>query len=646
MTLEQKVHMLHGRLLTKKETAAVGYIPAIPELGVPEFVQSDGPLGVRNWEDKATAFPSPIGYAASWSPAIAALEGRIAGEDALALGTDAIYGPGLNMARNPEAGRTFEYFGEDPFLTGSMTAANVKGMQSTGVIATLKHYVANNQETSRHLGESRVPSRALREIYMKPYEIAIKEARPGSVMCSYNAINGEHGCGSYFTLVQELRHRMGFDGYVVTDFPAQWSTTDIKNGLNIEMPGMFMTSVTAVKMAMDRGDISMNDVNTRVHETLKTMFRFGMFDRKKVLKPVNVERGHKAALKVAESGAVLLKNQDSLLPLNEKKTRSIAIAGDVAKEFTRGGGSSNVIPTKEDNALEEITKRSKGAKVTFNKTRDTKGAAENARKADVALVFVNAETREGFDRRGIDLSDKDIALIDAVSKANANTAVIVQTGGPVTMPWLGKVKSVLNMWLPGQAGGEATARLLYGDVNPSGHLPQTFPAANGQWPANTNHQYPGDYRLNPHYTEGIFMGYRWYQKENVKPLFPFGYGLSYTSFKYSNPKLIRTSGDKASPIKLEVTVTNTGQRGGDTVVQVYVRKPGVGMEVPKKELAGFKKIYLRAGETMTIPIEVDPFQLSVWSDSLGKFIVQPGKYVLYVGQHVNSTPLSTTYTVR
>lgn len=646
MIFEQKVHMLHGRVFTKPHTNAVGYIPAIPELGVPEFVHSDGPLGVRNWFDKATAFPSPIAYAASWDPAVAALEGRVAGEDARALGTDAIYGPGINMARNPEGGRTFEYFGEDPYLTGKIAAANVKGMQSTGVIATLKHYVANNQETNRNIGESRVPSRALREIYMKPFEIAIKEARPGSVMCSYNAINGAHGCGSHFTLVKELRQRMGFDGYVVTDFPAMWSTADIKNGLNIEMPGVWLSSVPAVRGAINRGQISIKDVNARVHETLKIMFRFGIFDRKKVFKPVNVERGHKAAQQVAEQGAVLLKNQGSVLPLSPKTTRSIAIAGDVAESATAGGGSSNVMPTKQDSALEEITKRAKGANITFNKTKDVEGAAANARKADVALVFVDAPTLEAFDRKGLQLDDADIAMINAVSKANKNTVVVLQTGGPVTMPWLKQVKAVLNMWLPGQAGGAATARLLFGEANPSGHLPQTFPMANGQWPANTPHQFPGDMKLYPHYTEGIFMGYRWYQKENQKPLFPFGYGLSYTNFKYSAPRMVTTSGSKKSPVKVQVTVTNTGKRDGATVVQVYVGKPTAGLEVPKMELGSFQKVFLKAGQSKTVTLTIDPFQLSVWSDSAESFIVKPGAYRIYIGQHVNSTPLSLDYTVR
>ncbi|MFY9189648.1 MAG: glycoside hydrolase family 3 C-terminal domain-containing protein, partial [Lawsonella sp.] len=547
MNFSQKVHMLSGKKPLTDHTPAIGYIPPIPELGIPEMVQSDGPAGLRNGKDPATKFPSPIAYAASWDLGIAHLQGKLLGEESLALGTDVLLGPGFNMARNPRGGRTFEYYGEDPFLSGTIAAANVRGIQSKSVIATLKHYTANNQETFRNINSSEVPLRALNEIYLKPFEIAVKGSQPGAVMCSYNAINGVHGCSNAYTLITKLRKAWGFDGFVMTDYPASWSPTDIKNGLNIEMPLTFMTSEASIKLAIKQGKMSEKDVDARVFETLHMMFRFGMFDRPKTITPINVQRGNTVAQKIAEQGAVLLKNDNKMLPLNDKKHRKIAISGDAATGSIAGLGSSNVKATESDTPLDEIKKRSKGAKVTYNRTIDVSNAVKNAKDADVAIVYVSGVSAEAFDRPSINLTAGDNKLVEAVAEANKNTVVVAHTGGPITMPWINKVAAVLNMWQPGQAGGKATARLLSGDANPSGHLPQTFPLYDGQWPANTMEQFPGKYLgMRPTYTEGIYIGYRWYQKENVKPLFPFGYGLSYTNFKYSAPKLLTTSGGKNS----------------------------------------------------------------------------------------------------
>lgn len=647
MNFSQKVHMLSGQKPLTDHTPAIGYIPPIPELGIPEMVQSDGPAGVRNGKDPATKFPSPIAYAASWDLATANLQGQLLGEESQALGTDVLLGPGFNMARNPRGGRTFEYYGEDPFLSGTIAAANVRGIQSKNVIATLKHYTANNQETLRNINSSEVPLRALNEIYLKPFEIAVKGSQPGAVMCSYNAINGVHGCSNAYTLITKLRKAWGFDGFVMTDYPASWSPTDIKNGLNIEMPLTFMTSEPSIKLAIAQGKMSEKDVDARVFETLHMMFRFGMFDRPKTITKVNVQRGDDAARKVAERGAVLLKNSKKTLPLSTKKHRKIAISGDAATGSIAGLGSSNVKATKTDKPLDEIKKRSKGAKVTYNRTLDVANAVKNAKNADVAIVYVSGISAEAFDRPSIDLSAADNKLVEAVSEVNKNTVVITHTGGPITMPWINKVAAVLNMWQPGQAGGKATARLLYGDVNPSGHLPQTFPLFDGQWPASTMDQFPGKYLgMRPTYSEGIYIGYRWYQKQNVKPLFPFGYGLSYTSFKYSAPKLLTTNGGKNSKVKVQLKVTNTGNRAGATVPQVYVRKPGKNIDVPLKELAAYKKVYLKPGQSKTVTLTIDPDQLAVWTAQGDKFIVQPGVYKIFVGQNVNATPMVMHYTVR
>ena len=648
MNLSQKIHMLSGTKLTGPHTPAIGYIPPIPELGIPEFVQSDGPAGVRNGADPATKFPAPLAYAASWDPAMAQLQGRVAGEEARALGTDQLYGPGFNIARNPLGGRGFEYYGEDPYLSGTMATANVKGIQSAGVIATLKHFVANNQETARNIGNSRVPERALHEIYMKPFEMAVKQANPGSVMCAYNALNGTHSCSNYYTLTKYLRHTWGFGGYVVTDFPASWSTEDFKNGLNVEMPQTFTSLEPTVRLAIKQGRLSEKDIDARVKETLTVMFRFGMFDRTKQIHPVNVARGNSAAQKIAEQGAVLLKNKNSVLPLKTNTARRIAIFGAPAKVAVGGGGSSNVSATETDTALDEITKRSRGAKVSYSSGLNHLSAAQEAKKADVAIVFVTNLTMEAMDRTSINLLSEQTALINKVASANKNTIVVLNTGGPIAMPWLPKVAAVLNMWQPGQAGGKATASLLYGDVNPSGHLPQTFPTADGQWPAHTLAQFPGGpLGLTPTYSEGIFVGYRWYQSRNQVPLFPFGYGLSYTTFAYSVPRMQATSGAANTPIKVTFTVTNTGKRAGATVPQVYVGKPrNQGVSVPPKELGGFQKVYLRPGESKTITITVLPQQLSYWNSNLHKFVVMPGVYHIYLGSNVNETSYTLNYTVR
>lgn len=648
MDLSQKIHMLSGTKLTGPHTPATGYIPPIPELGIPEFVQSDGPAGVRNGKNHATKFPAPLTYASSWDPAIAGLEGRVAGEEARALGTDQLYGPGFNIARNPLGGRGFEYYGEDPYLSGTMATANVKGMQSAGVIATLKHYVTNNQETSRHISNSEVPERALHEIYMKPFEMAVEQAHPGSVMCSYNSINGTHGCSNYYTLTKYLRHAWGFNGYVVTDFPASWSTEDYKNGLNVEMPQTFTSLEPAVRLTLKQGRLSEKDIDARVQETLTVMFRFGIFDRTKNIHPINVDRGDTAAQKIAEQGAVLLKNQNAALPLSDKTARHIAVFGDSAKFAVGGGGSSNVKPTKTDTALDEITKRSHGAKVTYSLGTDLQKAAREAKKADTAIVFVTNLTMEAADRPTIKLLPHQNKLIEKVAAANKNTIVVVNTGGPIAMPWLNNVAAVLNMWQPGQAGGKATAALLYGDVNPSGHLTQTFPQEDGQWPANTREQFPGKpLGLKPIYSEGVFVGYRWYVANNQIPLFPFGYGLSYTTFAYGTPRLYKTSGAKNAPIKVTFTVTNTGKRAGATVPQIYIGKPSQqGIPVPPKELAGFRKIYLCPGETKTVTITVEPRQLAYWNTQADRFVVMPGLYRIYLGSNVNNTPSMVTYTVR
>ncbi|WP_269857211.1 beta-glucosidase family protein [Streptomyces sp. RPT161] len=643
MTLADKVNMLHGVAQSLSPVPTVGYLPPIPRLGVPGVTMTDGPAGVRNGQ-KATEMPAPISEAASFDPSVARDYGGVVGTEARDLGQDQLFGPGMNIARVPTNGRNFEYFSEDPLLSGTIAGSYVRGVQSKGVIATVKHYVANNQETSRQTISANIDDRTLHEIYEKNFGIAIADGHPGSVMCSYNRVNTVYSCSNSATLTTALRGALGFDGYVVSDYPATHDTTDVAAGLNVELPTGFHETLPAVQAALAAGKITRAQIDDRVRETLTVLFRFGLFDRDTTAtSPIDQNADNAVAQRVEERSAVLLKNDD-VLPLSGG-AGSVAVIGATAKNSAQGGGSSQVTPLSVDNAYDAITTRAaSGVKVTYADGSDLSQAANTAKAAKTALVFVRDRSSEGSDRTSLTLPDNQDALISAVAAANARTVVVLETGAPALMPWLPKVAGVLEAWYPGARGGAAIARLLFGDVSPSGRLPQTWPARERDVPANTARQYPG-VNGEESYSEGVDVGYRWYDARGVTPLFPFGYGLSYTSFAYSHLALGHRSGTSGDPVTVSFDITNTGTRTGAEAPQVYVSKPHTFVPSPPRELGAFGKVTLRPGETRRVTLKVSPRELSYWDSGAQAFTVQDGTYEVAVGGSSRSLPLIAHYTV-
>jgi beta-glucosidase len=644
MTLADKVNMLHGTDTSQSPIPTVGFIPAIPRLGVPAITMTDGPAGVRDGVDKSTELPSPSAEAASFDTSVAKLYGTVLGTDAKDLGQDQVFGPGMNIQRVPVNGRDFEYYSEDPYLSGTMGGADVRGIQSQGVIATIKHYVGNNQETNRMTVSDQVDDRTLHEIYEKNFGIAVADGDPGSVMCSYNQLNDQFSCDNSETL-GSLRSQFGFDGYVVSDYPATHATTSIKDGLNIELPTGVFNTMANVQAALAGGSITMADIDARVRETLVVLFKFGFFDRTVTPQPIDQATDNADVQQIEAQSAVLLKDKSSVLPITGQD-KNIAVIGGPAKTSAQGGGSSQVNPLSVDDSFDAIVARAgSGATVSFADGTDVAQAAATAKSADVALVFVRDNESEGSDRSNLSLPDNQDALVQAVAAANPHTVVVLQTGAAVLMPWLSQVSGVLQTWYPGAKGGAATAQLLFGDVDPSGKLPQTWPASDQQVPASTPAQYPGVNGVAD-YSEGIYVGYRWYDEFHQTPLFPFGYGLSYTSFHYSDLKLGHNNGHSGDPVTVSFKVTNTGKVAGAEAPQVYVAKPDRIADTPPKELGAFTKVSLQPGQTKTVSLSINPRELSYWDSGAQAFTVQDGNYGILVGGSSAALPLSADYRVQ
>lgn len=640
---------------------SIGYIRPIPELCVPALVMTDGPSGLRNRE-KATEMPAPIVQGASFDVKIAELVGQAIAEDSRDRGQDLLFGPGFNLGRNPAAGRTFEYFGEDPLLSGQLAAANANGLQKTGIMATLKHFVANNQETFRTINSSNMDQRTLHEIYEKPFLIGVQGSNPASVMCAYNMINNVYACSNRQTQVEDLRGRMGFNGFVVSDYPATHETTDLANGLNVELPGSVHVTLKKVEAAVAENKMTWDDVKLRVKETLTQMFRFGLFDqpwdekakdRQRTLVDLPVDRGYEYALKTIEAGAVLLKN-DGVLPLKpaDLKGKKILVVGEGAKNSISGGGSSGVSSIKKDSLLEELKKALPETEIIWRSNWNPAGIAIQAKKADLVIAVASVISTELIDRLNIDFFPHMNIGINAAVNNNPNTIVVTQIPGPTMMPWANKTRAILNVWYPGAAGGLGTTNLLLGKTNPSGRLPQTFPADPKEIPASTTRQFPGEKAATQaYYDEGVFMGYRWWGQYNKPVAYPFGYGLSYTTFAYSDAKLLNPQGSANDPVKVSVIVQNTGRLAGAVVPQVYVGKPSSSeIPTPPKELGAFGKVYLQPGESKRIELTVLPRELQIYDvtakGGTGDYVVRPGAYKIYVADNVNDVKASFDYQVR
>lgn len=645
MSLSQEIALMTGA----SGSSYVGFIPAISSLCIPALNLEDGPAGVGDGMGSVTQLPAPVDVAATWDTSAEQEYGQVIGREQGAKGTTVDLGPTINIVRDPRWGRAFESVGEDPYLNGQLGAADIRGVQSTGVMAQVKHYAVYNQETNRNSSSDNavISTRAEQEIYLPAFQAATQQGAASSVMCSYSWINGTAACQNPYTLNTVLRGQFGYTGFVTSDWGATHSTAASANaGLNMDMPGNDGYYGSALQSAVGSGQVSQPTINTEVSEILTQMFGFGLFDKSPSGSPsatATNSTDQADAASLAEEGTVLLKNASSVLPLTSADTSIAVIGADASGSAqTDGGGSAGVDSSGTVTPLQGIQAAApSGTSVTYNDGSSTSSAASAAAAAKVAVVFVSDFESEGSDLSGIDLSSSDNSLISAVAAANPNTVVVLNTGSAVTMPWLGSVKGVLEAWYPGQEDGTAIASVLFGSANPSGHLPVTFPTSLSQVPASTAAQWPGQ-NGNVQYSEGVDVGYRWYEANGLTPLFPFGFGLSYTSFGYSNLHVgALTAGGQAT---VTATVTNTGSRAGADVAQLYVTDPSSVSGQPRA-LEGFQRVNLAAGASTTVTFPVTQQNLRYWDSGSNNWATATGNYTISVGDSSANLPLTGTLPV-
>jgi beta-glucosidase len=681
MTIDQKLAMLSQSQPIWQHYGVAGYIPAQPSLCIPDLVLNDAGQGVGDQETGTTAFPAPIAQSSSWDPGLQYQFGQALGWEAWHKGINVQLAPGVEIDRIPLNGRNYEYMSEDPYLSARGGVAEIQGIQSNPVIATVKHFVANSQETNRMTDSADVDERTLQEIYLPAYEAAVQQGQVGSVMCSYNRINDVYACENPHLLTTVLKHQFGFGGFVMSDWGGTHSTVPAANaGLDMEMnvaPGTYFAA--PLKAAVQAGQVTMARLDDMVTRIVGAMFRLGIFDHPAAAEPAaaaaNVERPQDIALArtISEEGTVLLKNDNHVLPLTGGGQR-IAVIGpgagtQGAEQFYNGNGSGHVpeLTGKAEvvSPLQGIQQRAaaSGDTVLYADGSNAAAAAATAKLANVAVVFVGAQDSEGVDRTTLDLSSGDCnlagsctpqpidqdQLISQVAAANPHTIVVLNTGGPVVMPWLDQIQGLFEAWYPGQEDGNAIAALLYGDVNPSAKLPETFPRSQADIPTQTPQQFPGvnDAQGVPQsqYSEGLLVGYRWYDAKQIAPLFPFGYGLSYTSFNYSGLKITPASaGAGVTVATASIAVTNTGQRSGADVPQLYIAAPAATGE-PPKQLKGFQRIDLAAGHTGQVSFPIDDRALSYWSTAASGWQVAPGCYAIMVGHDERDIAQQATVSV-
>lgn len=652
MTLDEKITMVHG-VKPIPIKGYVGYVPANKRLGIPALTLADGRAAVGNGARAVTLLPAPIAAASGWDPEILYAYGQVLGEEQWAKGTNVALGPSIDVVRVPEWGRTFESYGEDPYFNGQMAVAEIKGIQSEGPLADANMYVTMNQESNRFKEDSRVDERTLQEIYLPPFAAAIKQGGVGTVMCAYVKTNGVYSCENRELLKEILRKQLKFDGWVMSDWGATHSTVEAaNNGLDQEMPGDEFFGAKLKQAVMD-GQVSRDVLDGHVQNILVPMLRQGLFDRSpKGTWSSNARSPEhdKFSRNVAEQGTVLLKNNGNILPL--RSTLSVAVIGTAGSTSPKveGGGSSAANAPYIVSPLEGIRKRvGSGAKVLAADGANRKEAIDLARKSDVAIVFAHTEETEGSDRPDLELPGKQDGLIAAVADANPRTIVVLDTGGPVLMPWESKVEAIIQAWYAGQEAGNAIAAILYGDVNPSAKLPLTFPRSAQAVPTSQKRQWPG-IGGESIYSEGLNVGYRWYDKADVQPLFPFGFGLSYTTFNVSHLRVVSVAGGEgpvSAPADVQVTVdvTNTGKRAGAEVVQAYIADPPENGE-PPHQLRGFAKVQLRPGETKTVNLKLDDKSFSVYDEASRGWVSRKGQYGILVGTSSRDLPLQGSINVR
>jgi beta-glucosidase len=676
MTLAQKISMVTGESATNARSTnsgAAGVIAAIPSLCVPALVLNDATAGVGDQQSETTAFPDSIALTAAWNPALAQRYGRTLGRESFTKGVNVMLGPGMDIARNPLNGRNFEYAGEDPYLAGTATAAIIRGIQSQHVVATAKHYALNDQETKRNTDSSDASERTMQEIDLRAFHMAVQQGHVGAVMCSYNRINNVYACQNPYTLRHVLDGQFHFNGWVMSDWGATHSTVPAaRAGLDMEMPSQTYFG-SALQSAVKHHQVPKRTLDQMVLRITRTMFRLGLFTHVPAegatAAGANASTSQSIAMatKVGQSGTVLLQDRHRILPISGKG-RSIAVIGSAAgptgdDNAYQGFGSGHVtefgyVPSVVS-PLQAITSRASAAgdSVTYEDGSSTAAAAAAAKASNLAVVFVSDAEIEGADRPNYNAHSGSCSFVDvssptsceydgvnqnqlvkAVAKANPHTIVVLQSGDPIAMPWQHQVQGILDNWYPGQTDGDTIAPILFGAVDPSGKLPLTFPKKLSDDPLRSKRQYPGVPNKagvpQSHYSEGLLVGYRWYDARHIAPRFPFGFGLSYTHFHFSYLAVAPAGGGA----KVRVTVANVGKRAGSEVAQVYVGQPKAAGE-PPRQLAGFRRVALKPGQSRRITVRVAPSAFQHWSTRGHRFTVTPGAYRVMVGSSSASLPL-------
>jgi beta-glucosidase len=682
MTLDEKIQLVHGdgwgvlragAYVAPTHNGGAGFVPGIPRLHLPDINLADSAVGIRMaalQSRYATLLPSVIGMASSWDPDAAFLYGSVIGRELRDQGFNMSIGGGMDLIREPRNGRNFEYASEDPILSGIMVGKLTMGVQSNHIMGDIKHYVLNDQETGRNTLNAQLDPRTMRETDLLAFQIAITMAKPAGVMCSYNRVNGDYACENDFTLNQVLKKDWGFQGFVLSDWGGTHSTAKAAlAGLDMDQPGDDNFFSEPLKQAVLSGAVPQARLDDMVHRIVRSMFINGVIDNPPVRRVVDPFRGRDDAQKIEEESAVLLQNTGGILPLSAAKTRSIAIIGGHADVGVLSGGGSAQVDAPGGNAVDPKMGASvwgkavyfpssplryireqaaPGTTIIYDPGIDNAAAAKTASSAQLAIVFVTQWMSEGQDAATLSLPGKQDALVAAVAAANPNTIVVLENGGPVSMPWAPNVKAILESWYPGIGGAQAIANILFGRVNPSGKLPVTFAATEADLPhphvtgltehtgnngadagggRNQARNFPVDYNV-----EGMAVGYRWFQEKNKQPLFPFGFGLSYTHFAYSNLKV--------NPDAKAVTFTlrNTGAVTGDEIAEVYVTLPESAGE-PFRKLVAWKRVTLAAGANQTVEIPLDPLYLSTFSTTTNSWSRPAGNFLIEVGGSSADLPL-------
>ncbi len=691
LTLDEKISLLHGTGSMgygahspeeKDSNGGAGYVVGIPRLGIPGIQMADAAYGVTRGEESgrySTALPANVGAAASWDLKAAYEYGALIGRELRAHGYNMSLGGGVNITREPRNGRTFEYLGEDPILAGYMVGEVMKGLQAQHVIGDIKHYALNDQESGRNAVNVNIDERSMRESDLLSFEIGLRISNAGGVMCSYNRVNGDFACENKYLLTNVLRKDWNFKGFVLSDWGGTHSTVKASAaGLDNEEPSQIFYG-EPMKKAVQSGEVSMAELDEHVRRILRTEFATGIVDYPVQRSVVDVVAGFEIAQDIAEQSIVLLKNEHATLPLDTSKLRSIAVIGAHADiGMISGGGSAQVDPPGGNaimppgqgrsawmanmwfptSPLKAIRAKAPGTDIEFESGDDPDAAVALAKKSDFAIVFAYQWESEGMDLKNLSLPGKQDELIGAVAAANPRTIVVLETGGPVLMPWADKVDGIVEAWYAGSRGAEAVTNVLVGQVNPSAKLPLTFPKSESDLPhpsivkpppTSTAEHYKSEaakmesaglpaFQIT--YDEGLKVGYKWYDAESKPVLFPFGYGLSYTTFSYSGLKV-----NPASPLSVRFTIRNTGKRAGAEIAEVYAALPKSAAEPPKR-LVGWSKVQLEAGESKEVSVKVDPQFLSIFNTAKHGWELVPGEYGMMVGGSSQDLPLKATISLK